>query len=199
MRQCDPPYAQPLLFQPVERLTPFSFSRVLDEVRATWFPDLKDDVEVRIGHYGPLAAVWRHRMGNRRHLVVFHPILNHAQTPIEVVRFIAKHELTHIELGRPGHPPEFWAREYEVGPERYAVWPWIFRNLRRSLRDDANGLRVIRTWRKHMPPVFAPYTPNLPFDVVPWAVLCPQGGAQLRFDPDWAPRPLPLNPNLSPA
>lgn len=59
----EPPFRQPLLFQPYERLTPFAFSRVVDEVRAVWFPELEEDIETRIDALGPLASVWYHRGG----------------------------------------------------------------------------------------------------------------------------------------
>lgn len=54
----EPPFRQPLLFQPYERLTPFAFSRVVDEVRAVWFPELEEEIEMRIDALGPLASVW---------------------------------------------------------------------------------------------------------------------------------------------
>jgi len=102
-----PAWRQPLLFQPYERMTPYSFSRVVDEVRAVWFPELEVDLEVRIDPYGPLACLWYHRMGLDRHIVCFHPILNRPGVPEEVVRFVAKHELTHIVVPDPGHSIAF--------------------------------------------------------------------------------------------
>ncbi len=124
-------------------------------------------------------------------------MLNRPGTPIELVRFIAKHELTHII--RPprwdgnwylDHPPEFWQLEFQVAPERFACWAWTHRHLSRCLRDGRDGLSVLRTWRRRMAGIApGPYIPHLPFDDVPWDVLCPEGGAQLRLPPVWAWRP----------
>jgi len=188
---------QPLLFQPVESQTGFNFQSVVDEARALWFPWLTDEIEVRIIAAGPLAFISRHLMGPNRHVIAFHPILNRPGTPIEVVRFIAKHELAHIQetprlvAGQwESHPTEFWTLEFAIAPERYAAWTWTFRQLGPCLRHDRRGLRVLRTWRRRMagrPP--GPYTPHLPFHDLPWSVLCPEGGAQLRLPPTWAWRP----------
>jgi hypothetical protein len=188
------PRRQPLLFQPVETVAPFRFSAVVEEARATWFPDLDCEVEVRIAALGPLASVWYHRMGWERHVIVFHPILNRPDTPIEVVRFIAKHELTHLLVrDDEDHSQRFWRHELRVGPERFAAWAWVHANLGGTLRGTRRGLRVLRTWRARARPAFGPYTPHLPFDDLPWKVLCPDGGAQLRFHPVWSRGPAPLD------
>lgn len=188
---------QPLLFQPVESQTGFSFQAVVDEARAVWFPEIADEIEVRIVAAGPVAFICRHLMGRDSHVMAFHPVLNRPGTPIELVRFIAKHELTHII--RPprwdgnwylDHPPEFWQLEFQVAPERFACWAWTHRHLSRCLRDGRDGLSVLRTWRRRMAGITpGPYIPHLPFDDVPWDVLCPEGGAQLRLPPVWAWRP----------
>jgi hypothetical protein len=183
-----------LLFQPVETAAPFSFSAVVEEARAVWFPEIDCEVEVRFLALGPLASVWYHRIGWERHVIVFHPILNRPDTPIEVVRFIAKHELTHLVVrDYPGHSERFWQHELAVGPERFAVWAWLHSNLSGPLRETRWGLRVLRTWRARVRSSFAPYTPHLPFHDVPWTVLCPEGGAQLRFHPVWSRGPAPLD------
>ncbi|MGH7753372.1 MAG: hypothetical protein ACREN5_11205, partial [Gemmatimonadales bacterium] len=85
---------QPLLFQPVRSRLPFSLSDVVEEVRASLFPEVEERVEVRItSETRSIAAVWYHLMGRDRHVVAFHPIVNTPGTPVEVIRFIAKHEL----------------------------------------------------------------------------------------------------------
>lgn len=193
------PLRQPLLFQPFEIRTPFSFSAVVEETRAAWFPSIEDAIEVRIAAIPALAAIYYRLMGPGRHIVVFHPVLNRPGMPMEVVRFIAKHELTHIV--HPGatidgryydHPPSFWAHEYEVGPERFAAWKWLHANLSAVLLETRWGLRVPRAWRRREPEWVGPYMPHLPFEDVPWNVLCPGGGAQLRFLPEWAAAPAPM-------
>ena len=186
------PFRQPLLFQPIETVTPFSFSGIVDEARAIWFPEIEDEIEVRIGDAGSLACIWYHRMGFGRHIIVFHPILNRPDMPVEVVRFIAKHELAHVLHQEGGHPPCFWEDELRVAPERFAAWSWIHRNLGNSLRETRYGLHVVRTWRARTRRSITPYTPHLPFDDLPWKVLCPEGGAQLRLPPAWSAGPAPL-------
>jgi hypothetical protein len=181
------PLRQPLLFQPFERRTPFSFGALVDETRAIWFPELECEIETRIVALSSLASVWYHRMGIDRHVVVFHPLLNRPDIPLEVVRLIAKHELTHIRLPGQGHSPEFWKTELAAGPERFAVWAWLHCNLYPPLRATRWGTNVIWRWQRSQPRTVGPYTPHLPFDDPPWHVLCPEGGAQLRLVPFTVP------------
>ena len=91
-----------------------------------------------------------------------------------------------------GHPPEFSAKEWEVGRERYAVWAWIDRNLERGIARNAHGMWLRRDWQQRLAGRFGPYTPHLPFDDRPFRVLCPDGGAQLRFETTWSAAPLPF-------
>ena len=69
--------------------------------------------------------------------------------------------------------------------------------LANPLRETRWGLRVLRSWRSRVRREFTPYTPRLPFEDVPWRVLCPEGGAQLRFLPGWSAGPAPLAPELA--
>jgi hypothetical protein len=188
---------QPLLFRPAESETGFDFGAVLNETRAVWFPELGDEVEVRIGAHGPLAFVSQHVMGVRRHVVVFHSVLNQAGVPVEVIRFLSKHELTHIVTppvlepwGWESHHEGFWRHERAVGPEHHAVWSWLYANLRPVLTQRRQGIGVYSTWRRRAAGLrLGPYMPNLPFEEVPWERLCPEGGAQLRLPPEWTWRP----------
>ena len=122
-------------------------------------------------------------MGYDRHLIVFHPVLNHPDTPEVVVRFIARHELTHIACPprlvsgeREAHPPEFWEHEYSVAPERYACWHWINENLRGVRRETRRGFGVTRRWRSIETRPRTPYTPHLPLDAQRWEHSCPETG-----------------------
>ena len=193
---------QPLLFQPVENLAPFSFSEIVEQERAATFPDIAQRVEVRIVAEGSLGSIRRNFMGYDRHLVVFHPVLNHPGTPEAVVRFITRHELTHITcpprvvLGKwEAHPPEFWEHEYSVAPERYACWHWICENLRGVQRQTSKRFCVTRGWHSIDSRLRTPYTPHLPLDAQRWEHACPEDGLlhgpQLLLPPDWAPGPLP--------
>ena len=193
---------QPLLFQPVENVAPFSFTEVVEQERAATFPEIPQRVEVRIVAEGPLASIRSHFMGDDRHLIVFHPVLNHPGTPEAVVRFIARHELTHITCPprvifgeRESHPPEFWKHEDSIAPERHACWHWIYENLRGARRRTTLGFTVTRRWRSIETRARTPYTPHLPLDAQRWEHSCPEDGLlhgpQLMLPPDWAPGPLP--------
>jgi hypothetical protein len=187
------PWRQPLLFQPLDTATPFSFATLVEETRAVWFPELDDlEIETRIASLGPLASIWYHRMGWERHIIVFHPVLNHPGVPIQVAQFIAKHELTHLVERSGGHSEAFWRHEAGVGPERFAAWRWVRHALGPALASNAYGLSVRREWRRTWCAPLPPYTPPLPFDDVPFERLCPEGGAQLRFQPTWSRGPAPL-------
>jgi hypothetical protein len=115
-----------------------------------------------------------------------------------VLRFICKHELTHI--ARPprvingeweSHPSEFWDLEESIGPEHYAVWAWLHRNLRRCTRNGSRGYTVLRRWSNFQESPRTPYTPELPWDAHRWVNACPGGEVQLRLPPGWVVRPLP--------
>lgn len=181
---------QPYLFQPVEALTPFLFSDVVDEVRSLFFPEIERRVEVRIAAEGPLAFICLQFYGVDEHMVAFHPILNHPGTPVEVVRFVAKHELTHIVRPGPGHPADFWEHEYAIAPERFAAWHWIRTNFGAATREGAS-YRVVSSWRRRMAERRSPYTPHLPLDPEQYEHICP-GDGQLMLPPQWAARPLPI-------
>ncbi len=190
---------QPLLFDPVPSLLGYSLAEMLEEVRAAYFPELEGALEARFVENTALAYINGGFMGRDRHLVVFHPVLNHPRTPPEVMRFIAKHELTHIV--RPPrmvcgeyrvHPPEFWEHEEAIGPERFAAWAWIHGNLSRCSRETSRGFQVHRGWRALRETGRGPYTPTLPFNHERWERLCPGDGGQMMFPPHWAGRPLPV-------
>lgn len=187
---------QPYLFQPDQSKIGRPFSDIVEEVRARWFPELADEIEVRIAELDPLACIWTDGMGPSRHVILFHPVLNRAGTPLEVVQFIAKHEITHIV--RPPHagemhPPAFWEHERRVGPERFAAWKWIDNNLGRALQRDGSSLSVRPKWRSLQLARLSPFAPELPLDWERWEYLCPGDEAQLRLPADWSPQPLPAS------
>jgi hypothetical protein len=57
---------QPLLFQPVPSLLGYSVTELVEEVRATWFPDLAESVEARFAAVGRLAFMNPQFMGIRQ-------------------------------------------------------------------------------------------------------------------------------------
>ncbi|HKS92167.1 MAG TPA: hypothetical protein VJQ83_09590, partial [Tepidiformaceae bacterium] len=69
---------QPYLFQPDQSKIGRPFSDIVEEARARWFPELADEIEVRIAELDPLACIWTDGMGPSRHVILFHPVLNRA-------------------------------------------------------------------------------------------------------------------------
>ena len=183
---------QPYLCPPVQPLTPFSFSDVVDEVRATHFPGLERRVEVRISSFEALASCHYNFMAPREHMVRFHPILNHPETPLPVVRFLAKHELTHALMPEVGHGEAFWDHEFAIAPERGCAWRWIQENYAKVAKTTDNGYVIFRTWRRHFGKPRTAYQHELPLDPERYANLCP-GDGQLMLPPDWSPQPLPAS------
>lgn len=89
-------------------------------------------------------------------LIHLHSVLNHHQTPPEVLEYILIHELIHLAVpsrevdGKlSAHPPEFWELERRVAPERSVAWHWIYSMLWEVLRVDreAEATWVKRTWK----------------------------------------------------
>ena len=65
-------------------------------------------------------------------VIQVHSVLNHPHTPKEVIMFIFRHELLHLEIpprvveGKStSHPPEFWGAERAICPERIIAWIWL--------------------------------------------------------------------------
>jgi hypothetical protein len=190
---------QPLLFQPVPSEVGVPLTNLMQEVRAAYFPEIEGDIELRIEASTPLAYMAPHFMGRDAHLTAIHPVLNHPGTPLEVLRFIFKHELTHlvcpsrfIDGAWEHHPDEFWDHERAVGPEAPAAWAWINGNLGRCLHRTSGHLTVTAAWRRLRSTPRGPYTPSLPFKGERWERICPDAGAQLRLPASWVVRPFPL-------
>jgi len=83
-----------------------------------------------LGHASLLAFI---EIGDVEKKIVLHPLLNHPDTPLEVIRFILIHELIHIVIpsveieGRQlDHPDSFWALEKQLVPERALYWAWMY-------------------------------------------------------------------------
>ncbi len=135
----------------------FSVDDLLAEVRETTFPRLKARPRWRFARTGPLACVEDDSDGAD---IWLHTLLNHPETPERVLRFILIHELLHLEVPSRevegkwcSHPPEFWARERELCPDRRLMWLWIYMNFDDCLhRDkDAQGILVRpRKARRHL-------------------------------------------------
>ena len=142
-------------FQPAFERTSVSIAGVVEEVRARWFPEVAAPVPVFFATHDPLACAITHDRELAFPAVYYHQVLNHPETPVEVLRFIAKHELIHFvvpprQRGRflDPHPPEFWEREDEIAPEARLAWAWIWANLHTCLKSRARlrSPKVTRAW-----------------------------------------------------
>jgi hypothetical protein len=154
-------------FQPAFERTSLPIRDVVQEVQARWFPQLVAPVPVFFAEHGPLACAMTFDRELAFPAVYYHQVLNHPQTPPEVLRFIAKHELLHFvvppkQRGRylDAHPPEFWDREDEIAPEARLAWAWIWANLHTCLksRSRLRSPKVTRAWHA------LEFAPRLPWE-----------------------------------
>jgi hypothetical protein len=142
--------------RPYLHFTTFGVRDALDAVRSQHFAGVRQRVEFHFVDRGWLACICF--TDDSAHIYT-HQVLNHRDTPIEVIRLICKHEFLHLVIpsitvrGREvQHPPEFWAREKEIAPEREAAWAWVWTNLGLWLkrRPRLEGIDVLPKWRESL-------------------------------------------------
>lgn len=140
--------------QPTLNFLAFSPSKLLAEIHADLFPDVSHTVRVDFVTRGPLACIGH--TGDSASIYI-HQLLNHSDTPVEVIRVIFKHELLHLRIPPTGeagkevpHPPEFWAAERAISPERDTVWAWIWVNFAMCLkaRPRQERIQVFANWKR---------------------------------------------------
>ncbi|MCX6996480.1 MAG: hypothetical protein NTV49_05220 [Kiritimatiellaeota bacterium] len=130
---------------------------LLDALRRERVPDATDPLRVGLFVQDTLASItlsdappgW----------IGLHALLNRPDTPAAVWRYILTHELLHsvvppvVVNGKAiMHPPEFWAREQELAPERGAAWGWLWLNFHACLKKDTvrECVFVKPGWRRMM-------------------------------------------------
>ena len=103
-----------------------------------------------------LASV---RNNDQSAVIQVHSVLNHPHTPKEVMVFIFRHELLHLEIpprvveGKStSHPPEFWDAERALCPERIIALNWLMVVLSSCLKIDRKreGTYVKSNWKRLM-------------------------------------------------
>lgn len=160
----DPKEFQPLLWR-----LPYSLPGLLEEVRAEHFRHLPPEIPINVVTWQPLCCIVHMEPVLRTEPRIFvHELLNHVDTPVEVMRFVLKHELLHCVV-RPrqvdgemeSHPPEFWRAERELGPEGPGVWRWVEKNLGRGIGHQHQGVFVKRSWKRIADSACTPYMPPL--------------------------------------
>ena len=140
--------------QPNLCFVPFSITDTLAEIKAALFSDVSHQVSIQFVSLGSLACVYRH--GDQARIYI-HQLLNHHETPFEVISLICKHELLHLRIPsveKEGkwlhHPPEFWKAEKAICPERNKAWAWIWINLVACLktRPRLERIDVLPVWKE---------------------------------------------------
>jgi hypothetical protein len=136
----------------------FSFLRyspdaLLSDIRQRWFTHHMIHVEWFFIRRGPIACTYRK---SDPAPIYIHELLNHEETPLEVMSLIFKHELLHhviapreVDGKIVSHPPEFCEKEQEIAPERDDAWLWINMNFFSCLkrRDKLERIDVLPTWK----------------------------------------------------
>lgn len=135
---------------------PFDLADVLGRVRAG-FPELSSlKVTVWVQSQPTLASIG---LEHNEAVIRLHAVLNHRDTPQEVIAFVLCHELLHRVIppreiqGRVvTHPPEFWTAERERAPNRSLAWGWMYVVLRECLKKDEKQecMFVKANWKRLM-------------------------------------------------
>jgi hypothetical protein len=133
----------------------FSLPCLVMQVRGE-FPDLlSKQVTVWLRIQPTLATV---QLDHDEIVINIHAVLNHAQTPEQVIGFILRHELLHMIIPPRevddvvvSHPPEFWAVEQGF-PDRVPVWNWLTVSLGSCMRSNKKQqlTLITREWKKRM-------------------------------------------------
>ena len=129
-------------------------SETFNEVKSTYFPNVTIPVRFFFVRRGPLACI---AIQSFNSTIYLHEVINHINTPLNVMGFIFKHEILHIEITpriidgkEKQHPPEFWEQEKVIAPERRNAWEWIWLNLGDCLmvRPKLEGIDVRTNWKE---------------------------------------------------
>jgi hypothetical protein len=140
--------------RPCLELLRFSSRELLHRIRESEFPDVVRPVSLRFVDCGPLACILH---GDDYATICVHQLLNHHETPEDVVAMVIRHELLHLRIRsvwndgvEDQHPPDFRAAEAMISPDRHLAWCWIHANFEPCLRIRRRIQRidVSRDWRK---------------------------------------------------
>ena len=130
--------------------------RLLRRIR-TDFPKTESKrIYVYLQSQPALACV---RSDDKSAVIQVHSVLRHSDTPKEVMAFIFRHELLHLEIparevdGKiTSHPPEFWIAEHALCQERTIAWNWLYLVLFPCLKFDPKHecVHVKSNWKRMM-------------------------------------------------
>lgn len=156
-------------FQPRLWRLPYSLPALLEEVRLEHFRHLPAEIPVNVTTFRPLSCiVHADPVAPAVPRIFVHELLNHEETPREVLRSILKHELLHCvvqprQIGgeMEPHPPEFLRAERELAPESAGAWRWMRENFGPALRHEREGVKVKPSWQRFADSPRGPYMPPL--------------------------------------
>ncbi|MDA0590351.1 MAG: DUF45 domain-containing protein [Planctomycetota bacterium] len=134
--------------QPALCFVDVDLPELLKELLAGQFADIDQSVRVSFVSEGPLACI---DPGQPAHIYI-HQVLNHPDTPREVIRYVLQHELLHLRIpsdGDDAHPPAFRDAEKRLCPDMGKAWGWMLVNLGQFTRKDSSRQQITvgRNWR----------------------------------------------------
>ncbi len=134
----------------------FDMHDVLEEAKREFQNKVFSNVDVFIMKQATLACI---QNDGSRKTIFLHRLLNHRDTPREIIKFIFLHELIHIiippELAGGTmimHPVKFWEEEKWMIPERNLYWGWLYFHFFPLFRKDKESecISIRRGWEKTM-------------------------------------------------
>jgi hypothetical protein len=156
MNSAGPRTRRPPIPQAVFPFVPFDLPAVLETVRRERVPQAPAGIPVAFYEQESLACIHFREGGATG--IGLHAILNRAELPEMVLRFLFTHELLHTVIPSReirgklvAHPPEFFEAELRAVPvgEVADAWSWIWGNFFTHLKRQPRVQRidVKRGWR----------------------------------------------------
>jgi len=134
----------------------YSIYELVNIVKDQFFSDINHKVSINFFYQRPLACI---QHNDESASIKMHSILNHKETPKEVILFVIKHELLHLAIPPRvikkrlvKHPPEFFEREKFISPEYELIWRWLDYNFFHCLKVCNRKEQVLVTseWKEIM-------------------------------------------------
>lgn len=153
-----------------DRLAPFlpcvscDLAAVLGQVRRDRVPGPTGQIPVLFVAQEPLACILHDQTTAE---ILLHRLLNTPETPPAVFLHVFTHEMLHLVIPardvdgkKTIHPPEFFAQEDALAPERRESYAWLWFNFGGFLKDDRKreGVTVKRGWQRIM------HAPRVPLE-----------------------------------
>ncbi len=129
-------------------------SETFERIKNYYFNDISAFITYYFVMHGPLACI---SIGTSEATIYIHNLLNHPETPIEVMSLVFTHEILHVKVKpriidghEKQHPPEFWEQEKIIAPEREKAWHWIWGNYLTCLipRPRLERIDVLPEWKE---------------------------------------------------